>query len=86
MCESELRRNRPEGFIHNLQHTVDIVGRIDSIAPGASSELSLDLDRGSYVLICNIVAGDKSHYISGMYNLFTVSSNAPAPASQEATE
>jgi len=65
---------------------VDIVGRIDSIAPGASSELSLDLDRGSYVLICNIVDGDKSHYISGMYNLFTVSSNAPAPASQEATE
>ena len=65
---------------------VDIVGRINSIAPGASSELSLDLDNGKYVLICNLVDDDKSHYISGMYNLLTVSSNAPAPASQDATE
>ena len=64
---------------------LDIVGRIENIAPGASSEVSLNLDNGNYILICNIV-GDKSHYITGMYNRFTVSNDAPAPVTEDAIE
>lgn len=65
---------------------LDIVGRIENIAPGASSEVSLGLDNGNYVLICNIVDDDKSHYIKGMYNRFTVSDDAPAPVTEDAIE
>ncbi|MFQ5471517.1 MAG: hypothetical protein ACE5FA_01350 [Dehalococcoidia bacterium] len=77
---------RAEGDLGVDESQIDIVGRIDSIAPGASAQISLDLDTGNYVLMCNIVDGDKSHYITGMYNRFTVSNDAPAPVTEDAIE
>ena len=44
------------------------VGGIETIAPGRSASLTLDLQPGKYVLICN-VAG---HYQLGMHVSFTV--------------
>lgn len=44
------------------------VDEIEDIEVGASPSLTLDLDAGSYVLICNIAA----HYRQGMRTAFTV--------------
>lgn len=51
---------------------LDVVGRIEAIEPGAEGELSLSLDPGNYVLICNLRSDGRSHYLTGMYNQFTV--------------
>lgn len=65
---------------------VEIVGRIDVIAPGDTDEISLDLPSGRYLLICNLVSSTDSHYIKGMYTPFTISDDAPAPASGVSSE
>jgi uncharacterized cupredoxin-like copper-binding protein len=44
------------------------VDEIEDIEKGATPKLTIDLDAGSYVLICN-VAG---HYRQGMRTSFTV--------------
>jgi uncharacterized cupredoxin-like copper-binding protein len=57
-----------------------VVGEIEDIAPGSSKDLTLDLDAGSYVLICNLVGSEsdgpgfegRSHFAEGMYAEFTV--------------
>lgn len=56
---------------------VNVVGRIDIFDPGTTS-VALDLDKGNYALICNIVivpeGGDPiSHWAFGMATGFTVS-------------
>jgi len=52
------------------------MGEIEDIAPGKSAELTLDLDRGKYVIICNLVTledgMEKHHYPLGMYTGFRV--------------
>lgn len=47
----------------------DSVGEISETAAGADGTVTLDLEPGSYVLVCNI----KDHYEKGMYSAFTVS-------------
>ena len=57
-----------------------VVGEIEDIAPGSSKDLTLDLDAGSYVLICNLIGTEsdgpamegRSHFAEGMYAEFTV--------------
>jgi uncharacterized cupredoxin-like copper-binding protein len=46
----------------------EIVDEVENIAPGTSAALSVDLDPGSYVIICNVV----DHYEAGMHVGFTV--------------
>lgn len=46
---------------------VDEVGRIDEVAPGASQSLTLELERGVYVVVCNL----PGHYELGMHAAFT---------------
>lgn len=58
---------------------LDIVGRIDPIEPGDDADLTLDLERGSFVLICNLASDSTSHYLSGMYDRFEVSDTAAPP-------
>lgn len=58
---------------------LDIVGRIDEVAPGDDDEATLTLDSGNYVLICNLHTDSVSHYLSGMYDRFTVSDDAAPP-------
>ena len=47
---------------------LDIVGEAADIAGGGTDVLTVELEAGSYVLICNIA----THYTSGMSVAFTV--------------
>jgi len=56
-----------------------VAGEVEDVASGASESLTLDLDAGQYVLICNIFEEemmmempDPSHFQSGMRTEFTV--------------
>jgi uncharacterized cupredoxin-like copper-binding protein len=56
---------------------LDVVGRIDSIEPGASDQVEVDVEEGQYVIICNLESNGNSHYLNGMYNEFEVTATAP---------
>jgi len=56
------------GVVQTSAEGVEIVDEIEEIAPGTNAELSIDVDAGSYVIICNVVG----HYESGMFAPFTV--------------
>jgi uncharacterized cupredoxin-like copper-binding protein len=55
---------------------VDLLGEIEPFAVGSTGSLSLDLEPGSYVLICNIAHEEhgelESHYELGMRTTLTV--------------
>ncbi|MGZ5288665.1 MAG: hypothetical protein ACXWE5_04195 [Actinomycetota bacterium] len=53
---------------------VEHVDEIEDIAVGDTQSLTVDLDAGSYVLICNIYSEDEqeAHYAEGMRIGFTV--------------
>ena len=53
---------------------MEVMGEIEDIAVGASEELTLDLDPGAYVLICNIYdeTEQEAHYQEGMRSALTV--------------
>jgi uncharacterized cupredoxin-like copper-binding protein len=56
---------------------IDLLEEIEPFAAGTTEELTLNLEAGSYVLICNIVElvpGEEpeSHYGEGMRTSFTV--------------
>jgi uncharacterized cupredoxin-like copper-binding protein len=44
------------------------VDEVEDIAPGTSATLSLDLEPGTYAVICNL----PGHYANGMHTTFTV--------------
>jgi hypothetical protein len=50
------------------------VGGAQAVMPGAAQRISLDLDAGSYVMICQIPdpADGKPHVAKGMFKAFTV--------------
>jgi uncharacterized cupredoxin-like copper-binding protein len=60
----------------------NVLGEVEDVATGDSEELSLDLEPGSYVLLCNVVEepGEMemepgtsfSHFANGMHASFTV--------------
>ena len=45
-----------------------VVDEVEDIVPGASPELTIDLEPGTYLLICNLPA----HYAAGNWAEFTV--------------
>jgi uncharacterized cupredoxin-like copper-binding protein len=47
---------------------VDLVDEAEDIAPGTSTTLTVNLEPGTYVLVCNLPA----HYEQGMHAAFTV--------------
>lgn len=47
---------------------IDLVDEAEDIAPGTNTSLTVDLEAGSYVLVCNLPA----HYEAGMHAAFTV--------------
>jgi uncharacterized cupredoxin-like copper-binding protein len=51
-----------------------VIGEVEDVEVGASEELTVSLDPGDYVLICNIYSEDEgeAHYGMGMYVAFTV--------------
>ena len=52
----------------------EVMGEIEDLDVGASDTLTLDLDAGKYVLICNIYSEEEkeAHYHEGMRTDFTV--------------
>ena len=53
---------------------IAVIGRIEEFAAQSDASITIDLEAGSYVLICNIVEGDAlSHYEEGMHRAFTIS-------------
>ena len=65
-----------DGSFDEQGEGVEVVDEVDLIAPGDSEELSVDLDPGSYLLVCNFVVpeddGLESHFHEGMVAPFTV--------------
>lgn len=52
-----------DGVVQVDDEGIDEIGQIELVAAGASQELTLGLEPGAYVLICNIAG----HYASGMH-------------------
>jgi hypothetical protein len=65
---------------------LEVVGRIDEIAPGQTDEVEVDVVEGQYVLICNLAPGGESHYLNGMFTEFEITPTAaldsPTPIAQ----
>ena len=53
---------------------LELIDEIEDIPVGDSQSLTLDLDAGSYVIVCNIWDEDEqeAHYAEGMRTSFTV--------------
>ncbi len=47
---------------------VDLIGEAEDIAPSTTTDLTLNLQPGSYIIMCNIAG----HYEQGMHTGFTV--------------
>jgi uncharacterized cupredoxin-like copper-binding protein len=55
----------------------NVLGEVEDIEAGDTGELTLDLEAGDYVLLCNIVEEEEdgeveSHFSEGMHTTFTV--------------
>jgi uncharacterized cupredoxin-like copper-binding protein len=48
---------------------MEVVDEVEDIAPGTSARVNLDLEPGTYAVICNL----PGHYANGMHATFTVS-------------
>ena len=57
------------GDVDEAGEGVELVDEIEDIEGGSTQSLTVNLDTGSYVLICNL----PGHYAQGMYTGFTVS-------------
>jgi uncharacterized cupredoxin-like copper-binding protein len=57
-----------DGTVNEEGKGVTHIDEVEDIAVGATESLSVDLDAGNYVLICNL----PGHYQAGMHTAFTV--------------
>jgi uncharacterized cupredoxin-like copper-binding protein len=66
----------PDGSVDEEGSGIEVVDEVEDIPAGQSQRLTVNLDAGSYVLICNIVEEEEgkteSHYQQGMRAQFTV--------------
>lgn len=67
-----------DGSVDEAGEGIEIIDEIEEFAPEGEESLTLDLEAGSYVLICNVVEetdGEvESHYALGMATAFEVTS------------
>jgi uncharacterized cupredoxin-like copper-binding protein len=57
-----------EGLVDEEGEGLELIDEIEDIEGGSSQSLTVNLDAGSYVLICNL----PGHYAQGMHAEFTV--------------
>jgi uncharacterized cupredoxin-like copper-binding protein len=57
-----------DGAVDEKGEGVEFIDERENIAPGGTAQLTLDLQPGKYVLLCNL----EDHYKMGMYQAFTV--------------
>jgi uncharacterized cupredoxin-like copper-binding protein len=61
-----------DGSVDEAGEGVELVDEIEDIPVGESQDVTVSLDAGAYVLICNIVESGEVHYMLGMRTAFTV--------------
>ena len=61
-----------DGSVDEAGEGIEPVDEIEDIAVGASEDLTVTLEAGNYVLLCNIVEAGEVHYESGMRTAFSV--------------
>jgi uncharacterized cupredoxin-like copper-binding protein len=66
LLEAELPTSK--GVVDEGAEGVEVATEEEDIAPDASASLTVDLEPGTYVLICNL----PGHYQAGMHATFTV--------------
>jgi len=67
LAEGELPVDE-NGDVSETGEGMEVVDEIEDIEAGSSQSLTVNLDAGSYVLICNL----PGHYRQGMHSSFTV--------------
>lgn len=60
-----------EGIVDEAAAGLTAIDEVEDVAPGTSKDLSVTLEAGNYVLVCN-VNHDQMHYTHGMHTSFTV--------------
>jgi uncharacterized cupredoxin-like copper-binding protein len=62
------------GAVTETGEGMTVVDEVEDIPVGETEDLTVSLDPGNYVLICNIYSEDEdeAHYTMGMYTAFTV--------------
>jgi len=62
------------GAVDESGEGIEVSGEVEDVPVGETQELTLSLDAGNYVLICNIYSEDEdeAHYAMGMRAAFTV--------------
>ena len=62
------------GAVDEAGEGMEVIDEIEDIAVGDTAELSVTLEAGSYILLCNIYDETEleAHYAMGMYTAFTV--------------
>jgi len=63
-----------DGSVDETGEGIEVIDEIEDIAVGATMDVTVILDAGSYVLLCNIYTAeeDEAHYQMGMRTAFTV--------------
>jgi uncharacterized cupredoxin-like copper-binding protein len=63
------------GAVDEAGEGIEVIDEVEEMEPGASETLTVDLEAGSYALICNIYDAeeDEAHYSEGMRTAFTLS-------------
>jgi len=66
-----------DGSVDEAGEGVEVIAEIEDLAVGQSGTITIELDSGAYVLLCNIVetiegGQAKAHYGEGMHTDFTI--------------
>lgn len=63
-----------DGSVDEEGAGIEVIDEIEDIAVGDTQSVTVDLEAGSYVLICNIYdeTENEAHYAEGMWTAFTV--------------
>ena len=62
----------PHGSFDEASADVEIVDEIEELEPQGTGSVTVELEAGAYVLICNVVDQSGSHYSLGMRTAFEV--------------
>ena len=62
------------GAVEETGEEIELIGEIEDIPVGETQSVTLDLEAGNFVLICNIWDEEEqeAHYVEGMRTSFTV--------------
>lgn len=63
-----------DGSVDEAGEGLEVIGEIEGIPVGETQSVTLELEAGSYALICNIYDADEdeAHFQEGMRTSFTV--------------